>query len=132
THAPCMTLGVMTQLHNQIAVTDIGLDGRTGADGLAVARPSKLVGHIMNSLLYGAFTVEDQQMYRYLYLLSHKERILREPSAASVFAVLQPVLKHTDKSHFNLSQVNHNVWATGSNLVTHDGPLQHLAQGEHP
>src|SRR5699024_12833889 len=107
----------MRQLHNLIAVTDIVLDGCTDADGLPVARSSKLVSHIMNSLLYGAFTVEDQQMYQYLYQLSQKERIFVEPSAASGFAGLKAVLEHYDKNHFNLLDANHIVCATDGIMV---------------
>ena len=58
--APCMLLGVMTGLHNDICVQDIGLSGQTAADGLAVGRPSKFVGKTIAHMLAGEFTIGDR------------------------------------------------------------------------
>ena len=111
THAPCMTLGLMTGLHDQICVQDIGLDGKTEADGLAVGRPSKLVGTVMETLVQGCYTIEDPKLYNYLRLLADKEGILIEPSACAGFD--GPVHMLCSDAYF----ATHIVWATGGSMV---------------
>ena len=58
TNAPCVLLGLATGLHEGVAVTDVGLDGKTAADGLAVARPSALACDAMDKLVAGVYTVK--------------------------------------------------------------------------
>ena len=113
TEAPCMTLGMITQLHDQISVQDIGLSGKTIADGLAVSRPSKLVGNIMTSLLFGSCTVNDHQLYLYLKSLKDHENIFIEPSATSGFQGL----KYIHDLNYDSENATHLVWSTGGNMV---------------
>lgn len=49
--APCMLLGLASGLQNAICVQDIGLTGRTAADGLAVSRPSGFVGETVKEMV---------------------------------------------------------------------------------
>ena len=67
--APCMLLGLSSGLQNNICVQDIGLSGRTAADGLAVGRPSGFVGEAVKALVSGGFTVSDEHLFTYLRAL---------------------------------------------------------------
>ena len=122
THAPCMALGMMTGLHNEIACSDIGLDGKTAADGLAVGRASRLVGKIMEDKLDGVFTVEDDVLYHLLTKLADSEGIYIEPSACAGFPgvmALQDQKEYLDRMGLiaKMANATHIVWATGGSMV---------------
>ena len=131
TEAPCMLLGVMTGLHDRICVQDIGLTGRTVADGLAVGRPSKLVGRIVGPMLDGLFTVSDSRMERLVPELWERERIFVEPSAAAGFPGC--VLTQGDGEYAAgfgeeaLKNAVHIVWATGGGMVPEEERRRYLA-----
>lgn len=122
THAPCMALGMMTGLHDGIACSDVGLDGKTAADGLAVGRASRLVGKIMETELDGVFTVEDEELYRLLAILADTENRYIEPSACAGFP--GPVQAAKASEYLTalgladkMEQAVHVVWATGGSMV---------------
>lgn len=112
THSPCMMLGMVTGKHEEISVEDIGLDNKTEADGLAVGRPSGFVGRLMDSLLSGAFTIEDSKLYYYLKGLYNEEGIFIEPSSLAGFngPIFTNIL-YKDKHPYQM------MWATGGSLV---------------
>lgn len=123
TQAPCMLLGMATGLHNEICVQDVGLTGRTEADGLAVGRPSKFVGKTVEKLVSGVFTVSDEKLYVYLRGLWNREGIFIEPSACAAF---QGAVKLREMSRLfpkdgeteeRLRSACHIVWATGGSMV---------------
>ena len=122
THAPCMTLGLITGLHDGISVADIGLDGMTDADGLAVGRPSRLVGSIMETLLDGCYTISDEALYPFLTQLADREKIYIEPSACASFTGPSKVTAAVDYLGRNglsekISNACHILWATGGSMV---------------
>lgn len=112
THSPAMLLGLATGMHDKISVLDIGLDNKTEADGLAVGRPSAFVGKIMDKLLTGVFTIEDEKLYIFLKSLYQEEEIFLEPSALAGF--LGPIFV---SSKFKNEGITHMCWGTGGNLV---------------
>ncbi|HHV46730.1 MAG TPA: D-serine ammonia-lyase [Tissierellia bacterium] len=124
THSPAMLLGLITELHDKISVQDIGIDNKTEADGLAVGRPSSFVGSIMDSILSGEFTIEDNRLYKFLVSLADEENIYLEPSALAGF--LGPVILSGEKGEEYLrkhnlldkkANITHMCWATGGSLV---------------
>ena len=123
--APCMLLGLATGLHDQISVQDIGLSGKTQADGLAVGRPSAFVGVIMKTMLSGEMTVQDDKLYDYMRDLLETEKIFLEPSACAAFqgpvcenhrAEWNEYLKENGLAE-KMKNAVHIVWATGGSLV---------------
>lgn len=135
THAPCMLLGMMTGLNDGISVSDISLDGKTAADGLAVSRPSRLVGRVMRTLIDGAFTVEDAEMYRLLRLVMDTERLTIEPSGCAGFPGPSHVLgdaaylQEKGLTGERLKNAVHLVWATGGNMVPEEEMKAYYKKG---
>ena len=118
--ACCMLLGVMTGLHDEICVQDVGLSGKTSADGLAVGRASQFVGQVVGNLLDGIYSVEDGVMEKEVKELFKQENIFIEPSAAAGFSGYYRVQQEAYMSQFdNQAKENatHIVWATGGNMV---------------
>lgn len=135
TQAPCMTLGMLTGLHDEIAVTDVGLSGKTAADGLAVSRPSRLVGSVMETLLDGCFTIDDSKLYSFLAKLADSENILIEPSACAAFTGPEKVLSaeaYLIKNNLKdkLNNATHIIWATGGNMVPEEEMEAYYSMGK--
>ena len=126
--APCMLLGMMTELQDKISVQEIGLDNKTVADGLAVGRPSGFVGNVMKPLLEGIYTVQDRTLFGLLRSLADTESIQAEPSALAgmmgAFHTVSSGVKLADSS-----SARHLVWSTGGGMVPEDVMKQYYEEG---
>ena len=125
THAPCMLIGMATGLNGDISVQDFGIDGKTEADGLAVGRPSGFVGKVMEPIISGIFTMNDDKLFDYMRDLNDSEGIKIEPSACSAFEGPAKLFEYEASRKYleenNLldikENINHFSWATGGKLV---------------
>ena len=119
TEAPCMLLGLSSGVGNGVCVQDIGLTGRTAADGLAVSRCSGFAFHMVKDLAEGGFTVADEHLVPYLRALYESEGVFAEPSACAGFAGPAHFCAAAEAVLGDLPQENatHLVWATGGALV---------------
>ncbi|MDD3114163.1 MAG: D-serine ammonia-lyase [Anaerovibrio sp.] len=136
TQAPCMLLGMLTGLFNNISVQDIGLSGNTQADGLAVGRPSDFVGEFIMPFLSGSFTIKDKRIFDYLHLLWEQEGIFLEPSACAAIhgpvcmgrSAVMDEYKYDNNLGRYMANATHIIWATGGNLVPEEIRAQLLAK----
>lgn len=123
--SPCMLLGLMTGLHEQVDVRDFGLDNVTESDGLAVSSPSGFVGRLMQEMISGVFTIQDEMLFRLLAMTRDTEQIALEPSAlAGMTGPAMLTQSSTGRDYLRaqglegkLVTVTHIVWATGGSMV---------------
>lgn len=122
---PCMLLGLATGLNSKICVQDVGLTGKTHADGLAVGRPSGFVGSVVRALVSGEFTIEDYRLYDLMRALLNTEDIFIEPSACAclpgpTMLAAAPGMDAYLTAHGLSGRTDnaaHVLWATGGRLV---------------
>lgn len=137
THSPCMLLGLATGLHDQISVHDIGLDNKTEADGLAVGRASRFVGKIMEDLLSGAYTIQDEELFYLLQALNQTHGIQCEPSALAGMAGPARLIQSKEGLRYiedlqlknKMKNATHVIWATGGSLVPEPVMREYLLKG---
>lgn len=101
---PCM---LYSFVHGEAAsVNDIGLGGKTIADGLACSAPSKLVFPMLDSLVDGFFTFNDESILRAKKdIEAIDEKVVEASSAAALLA------------YEKLNRPKNSIlWITGSNV----------------
>lgn len=123
--APCMLVQLVAGCDTPVSVYDAGLDGRTEADGLAVAQASSLVAPLMARELAGVFTVTDDSLFRAALQLEDAAQVYVEPSAAAglggpVWLLETAAGQHWLQRHgleHVIDQATHVIWSTGGSLV---------------
>lgn len=138
TQAPAVFLGRLTGQDEAISVHDIGLDGKTAADGLAVPRPSELVGQRMGGLIDGFVTVSDADMLRMVAQVHSAEGAALEPSACAglvAVGVVRAALEGSTPARTGVTReafqrATHLAWLTGGSMVPDDEMTMILRDGE--
>ena len=127
-----MLLGLLTSKMQKLSVHDFGIDNITEADGLAVGRPSAFASGISNVLISGIYTIEDDELFKLLYMLGKTEGIFLEPSATAGLTGPYQIAKsgYKESHHFNPEKITHIAWATGGALVPKDEMERFYNKGE--
>ena len=124
-----------TEKGEGIRVQDIGLTGKTLADGLAVGKPSEFVCRQMKEVLSGIYTVSDEALQAMQYLLYKEEGIKCEPSACAECCFLTICRQREGRSYLQKEGVQEEniryvYWATGGALVPNEIFAQQLEEGK--
>ena len=130
THSPCMMLGLISKKLDKISVNNIGLDNKTAADGLAVGRASALVANVLKNIIDGAYTISDENMFRYLALLEQSEGVKLEPSALAGVGGLFYADKFIEQTLGQYEHITHIVWATGGSMVPQNEMQGYIQKGK--
>ena len=137
THSPCMTIGCMTGLHDQVSVQDFGIDNVTEADGLAVGRASGLVGPMLQNLISGCYTISDETMFKLLAKLADSEKLMLEPSALAGMTGIVNIAGESGQRYLrnrglagNEQNITHIAWATGGSMVPEEIMKEYYNKGK--
>lgn len=114
--APCQLYGLASGRRAACAVTELGLTGKTLADGLAVVRPSGLVAGLMEAVVDGCFTVADRTMLEDLAAAWRDEDLRLEPAAAAALAGPMLVRRAAPTRLAGLP-ATHILWTTGGSKL---------------
>ena len=120
-----MFLGILTGMHSEVSVQDIGLNNRTIADGLAVGRSSRYVSKMIEPLVAGFVTFKDHELYNLLKILYDTENISLEPSALAGFKGISTLLSSEEGNKMLerievkdlMKNATHLIWGTGGSMV---------------
>ena len=123
--SPCMLLGLMTGLREQVDVRDFGLDNVTESDGLAVSSPSGFVGRLMQEMISGVYTIQDEMLFRLLAMTRDTEQMALEPSAVAGMTGSAMLTRSSAGRDYLRAQgveakmvtATHIAWATGGSMV---------------
>ena len=131
----------LTGLHDGISVHDIGLDGRTLADGLAVQRPSGLVGRAVGPRVTAFCTVEDAELPPLVARLWREEGVKAEPSACASVAAARAfcslsgaeaddALAARGLTRAEIAAGTHVAWLTGGAMMPQEEFAALVEQGD--
>ena len=120
-----MLVRLAAKENKAISISEIGLDGRTEADGLAVGQASELAASSIRTLVSGVFTVLDDDLFEDVYRLERCEGLRVEPSAVAgfrgprwlVYSEQGRRYQEDHKLSERMDDATHIVWTTGGAFV---------------